>query len=395
METMLETPPVNEVPAATGPTVEYEVAEVCDILDKDSRNQIEQLLLTSLQAISDHMANVVLDDDSDEADGDGTQSEGALNGDGSIDDDATEEEVSRMMVPEVAESLEPLRARMAEQFNAVAWDTEREILLKDEYIIRAARRYGIEPESRFTMPIPDNPCILDFILPRVEFGEWRTQHCARINTNFFSKGKYEYVHAPAEDWVTYRYYCQCWGEPRERNDRKKGGVSGKTRVRGKSMKSGCTARITLIPTTCTEVRSGMVEPAWIVSYRYRHNHILDGITDIGSRQKSAAIKATIRSLILEGSTVQRVMQQLTMDYDKFTRILSGNGQQLSRDYFVTYDDVYNIWYVFMNKAMRKDSDPVLSCIKWMEEFEGTTLSPTATKTITSVAYTLDSPPNGN
>ncbi|KAF9553305.1 hypothetical protein EC968_010539, partial [Mortierella alpina] len=58
-----------------------------------------------------------------------------------------------------------------------------------------------------------------------------------------------------------------------------------------------------------------------------------------------------------------------MDYDKFTRIMSGNGQQLSRDHFITYDDVYNIWYSHMIKAMRKDPDPVLSCIKWMEEFE--------------------------
>ncbi|KAF9574015.1 hypothetical protein EC968_007567 [Mortierella alpina] len=58
-----------------------------------------------------------------------------------------------------------------------------------------------------------------------------------------------------------------------------------------------------------------------------------------------------------------------MDYDKFICIMSGNGQQLSRDDFVTYDDVYNIWYAFMNKAIKKYPDPFLSCIKWMEEFE--------------------------
>ncbi|KAG9321301.1 hypothetical protein KVV02_007874 [Mortierella alpina] len=67
-----------------------------------------------------------------------------------------------------------------------------------------------------------------------------------------------------------------------------------------------------------EARSSMMEQACIVSYRYRHNHTLEGITDTGSRQQSAAIRATIRSLILEGSTVQRVMQQLTLSYDKFT-----------------------------------------------------------------------------
>ncbi|KAG9323922.1 hypothetical protein KVV02_006288 [Mortierella alpina] len=126
-----------------------------------------------------------------------------------------------------------------------------------------------------------------------------------------------------------------------------------------------TAKITLFPTKGMEVRSSMMEQAWIVSYRYRHNHTLEGITDIGSGQKAAAIRATVRSLILEGSAAQRVVQQLTMEYDKFTRIMSDNGQQLSRVHFITYDDVYNT----VNKAMRKDPDPLLSCIKWMEDFE--------------------------
>ncbi|KAF9570164.1 hypothetical protein EC968_002143 [Mortierella alpina] len=104
----METPPVNVVPAATSPTAEEEMAEGSDILYKDSRNQIEQLLLTCLQVIGDNMANVALDTDSDEADGDGTESEDAFNGDGSVNvGDATDGEVSRMMAPEVGESLEP------------------------------------------------------------------------------------------------------------------------------------------------------------------------------------------------------------------------------------------------------------------------------------------------
>ncbi|KAF9916862.1 hypothetical protein FBU30_001113 [Linnemannia zychae] len=58
-----------------------------------------------------------------------------------------------------------------------------------------------------------------------------------------------------------------------------------------------------------------------------------------------------------------------MDYGKFTLVTRGKGQQLSRDDFITYDDVYNIWYKVTTAAMRKDSDPVLSAMKWMEEFE--------------------------
>ncbi|KAF9271569.1 hypothetical protein BGZ88_005923, partial [Linnemannia elongata] len=83
---------------------------------------------------------------------------------------------------------------------------------------------------------------------------------------------------------------------------------------------------------------GSRKPGCIVEYRYQHNHSIGDITDLGTRQKSAAIKATIERLINQGSTIQRVMQQLTMDYDKFTQITRGNGQQLSRDDFITYDD---------------------------------------------------------
>ncbi|KAF9291390.1 hypothetical protein BGZ68_004251 [Mortierella alpina] len=157
----MEILPVNEVPAVIVPTTEDEMVEVSGILDKDSRNQIEQLLLTCLQAMCDHMANVLTDVNSDEADDDGRESEGAHNGEDSVDDDndATEGEVSRMVAAELGESLEPLRARMDEQFNAVAWDIKREI----------SKRYGIEPESRFECPIPDDPGTVDFILPRGKF----------------------------------------------------------------------------------------------------------------------------------------------------------------------------------------------------------------------------------
>ncbi|KAF9433018.1 hypothetical protein BGZ76_009984 [Entomortierella beljakovae] len=63
------------------------------------------------------------------------------------------------------------------------------------------------------------------------------------------------------------------------------------------------------------------------------------------------------------------MEELTMDYDKFTRVLGGNGKQFTRDDFISYDDVYNIWYAITTKEMRKDPHPVVSAIKWMEEIE--------------------------
>lgn len=148
-----------------------------------------------------------------------------------------------------------------------------------------------------------------------------------------------------------------------------GGLSGKPRMRKEGIKTGCTSRLSALFQPIP-LPDGSRIPGCVVEYHYQHNHSVGDITDLGTRQKSAAIRATIERLLKQGSTIQRVMQQLTMDYDKFTQITRGNGQQLSRDDFITYDDVYNIWHRITTAAMRKDPDPVLSAMKWMEEFKG-------------------------
>ncbi|KAF9417474.1 hypothetical protein BGZ76_004529, partial [Entomortierella beljakovae] len=55
-----------------------------------------------------------------------------------------------------------------------------------------------------------------------------------------------------------------------------------------------------------------------------------------------------------------------MEHDRFMQIVRQEGR-LSRDDFVTYDNVYNIWYKITCAKMRKDNDPVLSSIIWMKE----------------------------
>ncbi|KAF9541031.1 hypothetical protein EC957_003559 [Mortierella hygrophila] len=111
-----------------------------------------------------------------------------------------------------------------------------------------------------------------------------------------------------------------------------------------------------------------------VSYRYQHNHTLDSLTDLGTRQNFADIKATKRNLILQGSAIQKVMQLLTMDYDNFTQILRGDGQRFSWDDFITYEDVYNECHSIITKRMRKDADATITCIDWMELFETSDLA---------------------
>ncbi|KAF9310976.1 hypothetical protein BG006_004665, partial [Podila minutissima] len=203
-----------------------------------------------------------------------------------------------------------------------------------------------------------------YLLPD-RFEAWRMEHQRRISTNFVQKRTYKYNDVDNQYRLTFA--CQCAGKKEEPKGGIRGGVSGKPRVRTQGMKSGCRSMFSALFQPLI-LADGSKVPVCLVEYHYQHNHSVGDITDLGTRQKSTAIKSTIERLILQGSTIQRVMQQLTMDYDKFTQITRGNGQQLSRDDFITYEDVYNIWHKIATRAMRKDKDPVLSAMRWMEEF---------------------------
>jgi len=239
----------------------------------------------------------------------------------------------------------------------------RGMLFDDANIRRSAKHFKLDPDSCF---IRFDENVAEFYLIPDRFEAWKEGHQRSISTNFVFKGNYKYNDPDNQYRLTFE--CQCAGKKQVRKESPKGGKSGKTRSRKQGIKMDCPSRLAALFQPIT-MADGTRTPGCIVEYRYQHNHSLGDITDLGTRQKSDAIKATIERLLNQGSTIQRVMQQLTMDYDKFTQITRGNGQQLSRDDFVTYDDVYNIWHRITTNTMRKDPDPVLSAMKWMEKFE--------------------------
>jgi len=192
-------------------------------------------------------------------------------------------------------------------------NTLRELLHRDPFILRASKRYPPEEpllpgqDARFSILDED---VVQFCITATEFLPWLQLHQVNINTNFVHNQTYKYVDGSSERMT---YYCQRGGKKKEHKNRVKGGLSGKPRSRKSDMKTGCRAAM-YVTSVKKKLGSGLLDDAYCIEYRYRHNHTLGGLTDIGSRQKSAAIKATIRSLILQGSTIHRVMQQLTMDY---------------------------------------------------------------------------------
>ncbi|KAF9920024.1 hypothetical protein FBU30_010242, partial [Linnemannia zychae] len=106
------------------------------------------------------------------------------------------------------------------------------------------------------------------------------------------------------------------------------------------------------PTTDTQLEvitqkrpkpDGGLQTVYELTCLYQHNHGVGCFSDVETRQKSEAIRATIKKLTLGGSTISMVMRQLTMEHGKFTQILRQKSC-FSRNDFITYDDVYNIWH---------------------------------------------------
>ncbi|KAF9328597.1 hypothetical protein BGZ91_000930 [Linnemannia elongata] len=226
----------------------------------------------------------------------------------------------------------------------------------------------IQRESHlFGEPLVDDHMI-KFWLSLEGYQEWLQQHQREISTNFIQlKGSYKFISKKRTGGQHIYLQCQRAGVQRERKGRTKGGKSGKPRVRQSSIKIGCPAKLQVV----TQKRpgpNGGLQVVYEVTYLYQHNHGVGCFSSVGTRQKSEAIRATIKNLILGGSTISMVMHQLTMEHDKFTQIMRQKGR-FSRDDFITYDDVYNIWHKIMVTKMRKDDDPIVSSAKWMEELE--------------------------
>lgn len=55
-------------------------------------------------------------------------------------------------------------------------------------------------------------------------------------------------------------------------------------------------------------------------------------------------------------TITVIMHKLTIEHTVLTRLLqSGGKERLSRDKFITYDDVHNMYYALRGKNLRRDN----------------------------------------
>ncbi|KAF9923137.1 hypothetical protein FBU30_006759, partial [Linnemannia zychae] len=161
--------------------------------------------------------------------------------------------------------VDNLKDRVALRFNDVLLDDVREILYQDSCIMKCAQQVNVDPSERFKHV---GVGVVEFQLSGDTFVDWRKQHEQRIATKFvLEKGEYYRDGADNKERVR-SMICECAGGKREHKERKKGGISGKTRKSAPSRKTGCMAKIMMAWDAEKEFLSSVLN----ITYYYHHNH---------------------------------------------------------------------------------------------------------------------------
>ncbi|KAF9926595.1 hypothetical protein FBU30_003843, partial [Linnemannia zychae] len=258
--------------------------------------------------------------------------------------------------------------------------TIRDSLFDDPFIIETAEKLGFPEHERIVMKEKNGCRYITFYLISDFFKDWLKRHEECLDTRFtqhkkphpFSTNVKESSSQQKKDkagQTVYRYSCHCKSKKYERKGRIKGGKTGKTRARLPSISCNCCSSIaaTFRP---RETSDGKPGNTYKVEYYFQHNHLIGAAENIGTMRLSEVIKKRIKAMIMRGMSIQAIMTNLTVDHAKFTRFLEGEETlPLSRDNFITYDDVYNILHAITAKEVRKHNDEAVSARLWMEELD--------------------------
>ncbi|KAG0221718.1 hypothetical protein BGW42_007352, partial [Actinomortierella wolfii] len=257
----------------------------------------------------------------------------------------------------------------------------RDSLIHDEYILQTATAFNIPEDKRIVQSTSRSgaKCLV-FFVQKDFFDDWLKRHSTYIGAAFTQRTKPHSYSVNIKDdstqskkdragQIVYRYSCHRKSRPYRDKNQVKGGKSGKPRNRRASIRSDCKASINAIFRP-KETSDGLPGGCYRVEYLFEHNHKLGCLENLGAMRKSDAIKRRIKAMLMRGMSIQAIMNHLTIDHARFTRLLEGNDTTpVSRDDFITYDDVYNILYAIVAKEVRKSPDDVESAKLWMEELE--------------------------
>jgi hypothetical protein len=281
-----------------------------------------------------------------------------------------------ILTPEEIERTDRRLALQAEKIRASVQRVVRDALCFDPYIIATQDELGLSEDQRVTR---DEKGLLVFYLKEAYFDEWKARHQICLGTDFIFHSATQYTTAvwansaqskkDRAGQTKTRFNCQRSGGKKLNKYNVPGGVSGRRRVKRETIKCNCQSFFNAIyrPVSTSD---GVPGKTYKIEYMSLHNHGMGARNDLGTQQKSQAIKDRIAAMLMRDLSVQQIMNRLTMDHARFTRFLNDpTCTRLSRDEFITYDDIYNIAYAIGNKKTRKDKDQFVSAKLWMDDLK--------------------------
>ncbi|KAF9344257.1 hypothetical protein BGX26_004593 [Mortierella sp. AD094] len=279
------------------------------------------------------------------------------------------------------ERMEKRESDLELKLRASVRNALRDSLLYDPYITETAEKFNIPEDERITM---DKKNRLVFHLKENCFTDWKERHQLSIGISYTPHGKPRpYSTNVRQDssqgkkeragQIITRFNCQCRGMKSEVKGRVLGGASGKTRQRAASLRCKCTSYFNAVYRPAPTF-DGKLENTYRIEYNYHHSHTLGEKDDVRAIQKSDAIKERIKAMILREMAIPEIVDQLTIDHAKFTRLLEfGDNRQLSTsDNHITYDDVNSLLcdtYLYTIVVRNKETGYGIPCAFFLTKIQ--------------------------
>ncbi|KAF9197623.1 hypothetical protein BGZ49_001855 [Haplosporangium sp. Z 27] len=188
---------------------------------------------------------------------------------------------------------------------------------------------------------------------------WRKKH--RTETMPGSKSEFEWY----ETWV-----CHRSGKPRTKSTAEIENAKSRERYKENS-KIGCDAVIYVHKfkpsVTHPDDNCSSLDHRVRITYYYQHNHILGNATDSHHQRISEQLRIQIYREVESGLTNRQILVKLTLSVEELhSRLAKGI---LTRDNFVTSDDVANIANSFWKEKAELCNEEYRSVCMWMDRLQ--------------------------
>ncbi|KAF9993040.1 hypothetical protein BGZ65_011498, partial [Modicella reniformis] len=231
----------------------------------------------------------------------------------------------------------------------------------DPYIKSAAQKLEGAATARVPFQIVGNQrnrSVIQFHVLDTEFEDWLLWHSDTIICQFSAKKKPTGLQrSNREGEVSHAHRCHKRGDPSKKPE------GSKNTRRSKKIKCPSSIHSWSLPLRTAD---GDMARFRRVRYNFRHNHTLNNLKNLREMRKSSLLKNKIRILIERGKEISEIQEELGNWKNEF--LARPGAQNLRRDDFVTYDDVYHIYRKLIESKFQKHKEEFRSCQLWMNEF---------------------------